>query len=233
MANGELPLLDDGTVNPASGYDPQNPDINRDPRYYACILFNGAMWKGRPAEIYRPGGRDSEDGLSGWNASKSGWYIRKFLREGDVVSGAEFSTNPYIIFRLGEFYLNYAECLIALGQEENAKTYINLIRARAGMPNITESGAALIKRYRNERRIELVFESHRWYDILRWKIAGETLNKTSLGVRVTKNSNGTFTYDYTRVVQQRAWNDRQYLLPIPRSEITKSKNVLVQNPSYE
>ena len=232
-SDGKPVFLADGTINPASGYDPQNPYANRDPRFYSTIFYNGAMWKGREVEYFVPGGLDSKDGPSWWNTSESRYNTRKWIPEAEPVSESDPSTNPSILIRLGEVYLNYAEALIALGNETEAKVYINLIRKRAGMPDITESGADLIKRYRNERRIELAFECHRFFDILRWKIAEDVLNKNAMGVRVIKNADGTIKYEYDLLVEQRSFDaSKNYRMPIPRGEIDKTSGSLVQNPGY-
>ena len=234
MSNGELPLLEDGSVNPASGYAPADPFINRDPRFYSTINHHGALWKGRNIDVSLPGGLDSPDQSVGgwWNASRSGYYTKKYLTESNPVNNTDRTTVPWIFFRLGEIYLNYAEAQIELDQEDEAKTYLNLIRQRAGMPDITESGADLKKRYRHERRIELVFEDHRLFDIQRWLIAHEVLGKTAYGVNVTPNGAGGFNYDFTRVVDDtRAWKDAYLRFPIPPVDLEISQP-LEQNPDY-
>jgi hypothetical protein len=225
-------LLDDGTVNPASGYDLQNPYIDRDPRFYATILYNGLQWKGREIETF-VGGKDTNEGVTPWNASLTGYNLRKWLREGDQINELEVVTNPYSFFRLAEIYLNYAEALIEMGgHDDDAKLYINLVRSRAGMPDITETGSDLMRRYRNERRVELAFENHRFFDVLRWKIAGDVFSKNAMGVRITKNPDNSLIFEYDRIAEERMFKEEQYLLPIPRSEITKSNGSLEQNPGY-
>src|SRR5665648_136371 len=223
-------LLDDGTVNPASGYDLQNPFVNRDPRFYATIFYNGFLWKGRGVETFE-GGLDTPTGPTPWNASKSGYYIRKWLHEEVPINESEIVTNPYSFFRLAEIYLNYAEALIELGgHDDEAKLYINKVRNRAGMPDIAETGSDLKKRCYNERRIELAYENHRFFDILRWEIAEVVLSKNAMGVRIIKNPDNSLTYQYDRVAEERTFiTTKQYRMPIPRSEITKSKGSLEQN----
>src|SRR5690625_7573189 len=80
-----------------------------------------------------------------------------------------------MFFRYAEVLLNYAEASIELGDDADARRELNKIRARAGMPDIQDSGEALKERYRNERRVELAFEEHRYFDIRRWKIAPEVI----------------------------------------------------------
>ncbi|SDK01238.1 Starch-binding associating with outer membrane [Catalinimonas alkaloidigena] len=234
LTNGKLP------EDPSSGYNPQDPYVNRDPRFYESVLYNGAPFKGEEYEYFvdaddptnpELSGKDSPySSISPHNASRTGYNFRKWTLE----SEGEYSgnTGPWIVFRLGEFYLNYAEAQLALGEEEEARTAINAVRTRVGMPPVTESGEALVERYRNERRIELVLEDHRFFDFRRWMIGPEVLNKPALGVQVIKDGT-TLTYDFGKVAtDQRKWNDRLYLLPIPSGEIQRSGSSLSQNPGY-
>jgi starch-binding outer membrane protein, SusD/RagB family len=245
LTNGKLPS------DPTSGYNPQNPYVNRDPRFAESILFNGASFFDpnnkvtRPMEFYRDKNDPTNSGLAGresrsssiepWNASKTGYNFRKYTDEGKPAfgdGGANESISPYIYFRKAEFYLNYAECQIALGQELEARNAINAVRSRVGMPPVTESGAALLARYRNERRVELVLEDLRFDDLRRWKIGPATVGIPAMGVDVYKNGSVMeYNYNYTTDAA-RTWNDKMYLLPIPYSEIQKSNNKLTQNPGY-
>jgi hypothetical protein len=99
------------------------------------------------------------------------------------------------------------------------------------MPAITETGEALKKRIQHERRIELVFEGHRYFDVRRWKIANETETKNIVGVTIAKKSNGEFTFTPKNLIT-RTWNDKLYLLPIPRTEIDRSLGSLTQTNGY-
>lgn len=234
MSNGEMPFLADGSVNPASGYDPTNPYVNRDPRFYASILYNGSEWMGRPTETFI-GGLDSREGpIDSWNGSMTGYYLKKFVPE-DIppTGGTVYPTTPWIMFRYAEILLNYAEAEFMLGHEDIAREYINKVRSRASvnMPPITESVDALKERIYHERRIELVFEGQRYFDVRRWKIADETGTKDIIGMHIVKESDGSFTYSYTTLIN-RTWDDRLYLLPIPRAEIDRSLGSLDQNPGY-
>jgi starch-binding outer membrane protein, SusD/RagB family len=233
MINGRLP------ADPASGYDDQNPYVDRDPRFAESILFNGANFYDaktakavRPLEYYRDkndpintqlAGRESRNTSSDfepWNASKTSYNFRKYTDEGKPAygdKGANESLSPYIYFRMAEFYLNYAECQIRLGDEGEARTAINAVRRRVGMPDIldSETGATLVARYRNERRVELAMEDLRFDDVRRWMIGGETIGQPAMGVDIYKNGNVMeYQYDYT-VDGARKWLDKMYLLPIP------------------
>ena len=151
--NGLLPKDD-------PSFDSKNPFINRDPRFYYSILYDGAPWQGREIEVFLPGGKDSPQGNEGWNASWTGYYIRKYVDESIMVPSNQNTSNPNWPFtRLGEIYLNYAECQFNLGNESIAREYLNKIRQRpsVNMPIIPNSvtGIELEKRIKNERRIEL------------------------------------------------------------------------------
>jgi len=225
LTNGKVP------ADPTSGYDPQNPYVGRDPRFYASILYANAPFKDGTYEIWS-GGKDSDSGPKGGNASRTGYNYRKWIDESQAAG--EANTNPWIIFRLSEFYLNYAETQIALGEEGEARTAINRVRAKYGMPDVTESGADLVTRYRRERRVELLLEDHYFFDMRRWKIGDQVLGKAINGVSVVKNGN-TLQYTYAPVTwknEQRRWLDKMYFLPIPSTEINKSHDVLTQNPLY-
>lgn len=229
-------------TDPSSGYNPQNPYVNRDPRFSADIVYDGRPY-GQPAfcqdrynaghtnaaEFYE-GGLDSPQGWDTWNNSVTRYAFRKYC-DTTFNFNTETQTNKFwIISRLGEIYLNYAEAEFYLGHEDVTRQYLDLIRHRAGITtNLTETGVTLEQRLRNERQVELCLEGHRYYDVRRWKIADITENKPLMGVVITKNSNGTKKYDYTQV-QTRVFNPQNYLLPIPRDEINRSG--LTQNPGY-
>lgn len=226
MKNGK-PITD-----AASGYDPAHPYDNREPRFYADILYNGATFKGTPVEIFG-GGKDSPQGDQGWNATSTGYNWRKYMDESFVI-GTRNSNQNWIIFRLAELYLNFAEASYEIHNEPLALQYVNKIRSRASvnLPPATESGVALRDRIRQERRIELCFESHRIYDVRRWKIAPQTEGQPLVAVTVTKNGSN-FTYQYF-TLQQRKWEDKLYWWPISRNEMNKNGGPggLVQNPGY-
>ncbi len=226
--NGKLPKND-------PSYDPQNPYVNRDPRFYASILYDGAPFKGREVETFLPKGQDSNEGSSQpWNATQTGYYQRKFLDETITnPGGTNIGSTPWTFIRYAEILLNYAEAKFNLGDEATCRDYLNKIRSRpsVNMPAVTESGAALLARLQNERRIELAFEDHRWFDVRRWKIAPIVLNVPGKRMAITKNpATGKKTYTVVEF-QPRAFFDKNYLVPIPQYEIAKNPK-LTQNPGY-
>lgn len=225
--------------DPASGYDPQNPYVNRDPRLYNSILFNGADYRGRKVETFIPGGKDSKDGNENWNTSKTGYLLLKFLNDDYPINNpwevAGFQ--PWIYMRYAEVLLNYAEAQNeAVGPDASVYSAINQIRQRSGinMPALPAglSQAEMRERIRNERRIELAFEEHRFYDVRRWKIAMETENEPAYGMEVVKQPNGTFVYTKKVALTGRKFEEKHYWLPIPRPEIQALDGKIQQNPGY-
>ena len=225
--------MNDGTAfswsNPAQA---ANPYQNRDPRFYADILSNGASFQGRPAEFWL-GGLDSKlSSLSPWNASKTGYTLLKMVDSTYNFNVQPYSPAQWVVFRLSEMYLNYAEAEAELGQTANALTYLNKIRERAGMPDISSGGGAdLIAKIQQERRVELCFEGHRFFDLRRWGIA-EVGSQPALGIIITPTNPANTTFSYSvDTVQARVWVPSFYYYPIPRSEIQANPN-LTQNPGY-
>nr|WP_255492084.1 RagB/SusD family nutrient uptake outer membrane protein [Chitinophaga sp. Cy-1792] len=232
-------------TDPSSGYDPQHPYSNRDPRFYQDIISDGMPY-GRPdffqdrykaghsnmAEMYE-GGLDSQQGWDTWNASMTRYSFRKY-QDTTFNYNVETQTNKiWVVARLGEIYLNYAEAAYNLGQEGVTRQYLNLIRHRAGIVNDLPAGltgTALLAKIQNERRVELCLEGHRYYDVRRWKIADVTENTPLGGVKIIKNTDGSKTYTYIKV-QDRKFKKQHYLLPIPREEIRRTN--LTQNDGYE
>jgi hypothetical protein len=124
-------------------------------------------------------GLDSRNSVANsWNANYTGTVMHKFLdRSVDIQKSHQDLCYRYM--RYGEIILNYAEASNELGEDAEARTYLNMIRKRAFMPEVTESGAALKLRIRNERRIELVFEGQRFFDVRRWLIGADAYHDVS------------------------------------------------------
>ena len=250
-----------------------HPYVNRDPRLYSSILYDGASWKPRdlisgnvdPANQIQTGQYDLKIGgtlvnfngldtrsstIEDWNGSRTGYYVRKFIDpDPGIVDNNTRQYLPWPFFRYTEAVFNYIEACIELGEDPEARDWLNKIRFRAGMPAVTESGAALRDRYRNERRIEMSFEEQRYHDARRWLIAPTTLGRKITFISVLgkfkpgKELNGTYKHDetiydytYTSVVDQnhedRTWVDKMYFRPINLDEINKNGK-LVQNPGYD
>jgi hypothetical protein len=230
-------------TDPLSGYNAAAPYTNRDPRFDLTVHYNGKTYKGRAIETFI-GGRD---GINvNVNATKTGYYMRKFFNDG-VTWNQQSNTSsrrPWVIFRYAEVLLNYAEALNELnGPTTDVLRYVNMIRQRAGVaiPNLqitnpTGNGyvqptkEAMRERIHNERRVELCFEGHRFYDVRRWKEGARFFNVPVTGMRITRNADGTFSYNRFQV-QTRLFTDKNYLYPISQNELNRSP-ALGQNAGY-
>jgi hypothetical protein len=260
--------IDGNKFDWSNATDKAAPYANRDPRLYASILFDGAGWKPRdkisgtvdPANQIQTGsyqvgsgmlaGLDTrQSSIENWNGSWTGYYMRKFIDpDPNVVDNNTKQFIPWPFFRYTEAVFNYAEACMELGQDAEARTWLNKIRFRAGMPAITESGDALKQHYRNERRVEMVYEEQRYHDARRWMIAPTTLGRKLIFMTVIgnlkpgktapspyKHDETIYTYTYTPAIdngiENRQWLDKMYFLPMSLAEVNKNTK-LIQNPGY-
>lgn len=240
-------VVKDGVASKFDWNNPEekaNPYANRDPRFYATILYDGAKWMTRNVETYFDvdnngtiigGGKDTKFGNDSWNASPTGYNMKKFMDEGYALNSWNFCARNWIHLRMAELYLNKAETLYHIGDEEGAREALKPVRQRAGMPAVTATGADLLEAIKNERRIEFAFEEHRYFDVRRWKEAPKYFGSTVHAITIKKYPDGKKTYEVDKlrsdVGGDRKWDDKMYWLPIPKSEMDKNPN-LVQNPGY-
>jgi hypothetical protein len=269
-------LVDDYEMMDGSKFDWNDPGMSsdpyadRDPRLYGTVLYDGAPWKPRPADVagidpvnqiqtgyYDNGsgglinGVDTrESAIENWNGSRTHYYVRKFIDPDPAVveNQSGFQVIPWPFIRYTEVVLNYIEACLETGDETNAKLWMNRIRYRSGMPEVTDTGTDLIDRYRNERRIELSYEEHRYHDARRWMIAASTLGRGIKDIHVEATLKAGQSphvpyrydktkYDYTYTVQDntsnetRTWKDKMYYRPISRTEMNKNPD-LINNPDY-
>ncbi len=208
-----------------------NPYANRDPRLGFTVLLNNTTFKGRPVESFIGG----LDGIGNVNATRTGYYLRKYVDESINLLTGTTSIHSWIFIRLAEVYLNYAEALNEYSPgHADIKTYVDRIRTRSGvaMPALPAglSQSQMRDRIRNERRVELAFEGHRAWDTRRWMIGSETMGATLRGIRIERGSTGSFNYAPFNV-ETRAFEPKMYLYPIPQQELLKAKG-LVQNPIW-
>lgn len=229
----------------------KNPYQNRDPRFYATVLYDGAYWKTRPDDVVgsdptgcvQTGYYEQRDGsyvagldtrsssIDDWNGTYTGYYMRKGV-DPAVNQQYDYNSKPFKQIRYAEVLLNYAECCIELGEDAEARRYINMIRQRANMPALSDdiTGDSLRQRYRDERNIELAYEQNRFFDIRRWMIAPKVI-KNAQGIDIRHNRNSSQPVYTIKEVQKRSWNNKNYLLPILLDEIQKNDK-LIQNPGY-
>lgn len=236
--------MEDGSMPDPSIYTTATSDPwkGREPRFYASIVCDGQNFRDDVVDFWinedgQTGGKDSEYGTDNWNKSDTHYTIRKFMDESLTAPWEDKGSQPWIYCRLAEVYLNYAEALCELGEEDKARSYLNMVRARARagknvLPDITASGEKLREAIRHERKIELAFEEHRWYDVRRWKIAEIIDNGPENGIKIIKKADGTKSYQIEQIDTRKFIAPNHYLFPIPNNEIRKNDK-LEQNPGYD
>lgn len=207
------------------------PYANRDPRLSYTILTNNSFFKNRLVEAWT-GGRD---GKGKPLATRTGYYLKKYVDENLNLLQGNTSVHSWIHFRLAEIYLNYAEALNEYDPgNPDIKHYADMVRARPGigMPALPDglTQAEMRDRIRNERRVELAFEGHRFWDVRRWMIAPETLGADIKGVDIARIDADQFTYKVV-TVENRVFQPKMYFYPIPQSELLLVRG-LVQNPLW-
>ena len=219
--------IDLNTVDPYEGLDP---------RFALTVVKNGDTWPSNGAQA-----KEIETFVGGFNAAPkygatpTGYYLRKYV-DGSCVTTTDnqtYSRHTWILFRLGEFYLDYAEAVYNATGSANDDTYgmtandaINKLRTRADiqMPKFKEDGEEWVKRYERERMVELAFENHRFWDVRRWK-KGAQYFKTIQAATISSS------LMLTRSTITRQWDDKFNFYPIPQSELKKNPN-LTQNPGW-
>ncbi|MBO4826612.1 MAG: RagB/SusD family nutrient uptake outer membrane protein [Prevotella sp.] len=213
-----------------------DPYEGLDPRFALTVVKNGDEWPSNGAqkkviETFTGG----FNGAPKYGATPTGYYLRKLV-DGSCVTTADNQTtrrHTWIIFRLGEFYLDYAEAVYNATGSANDPTYgmtaneaINVLRNRSDiqMPPFTEDGEEWVKRYERERLVELAFENHRFWDVRRWKKGAQYFKN----IQVATISPSLML---TRSTTTRQWDDKFNFYPIPQSELRKNPN-LTQNPGW-
>ena len=223
-----MPYLDDEHLQPNYNtantlYDPENPYENRDPRLFSTILCNGNYHDlgNNTDQVETFIGGNSEISTTNFQYTRTGYYLRKWI---NYDSKDNYNVDGYWRdYRMAEIYLNFAEAnFYAKGAvTTEALAAVNLIRSRAGMPDIpaSVSTSEFEQKLRNERRIELAFEEHRYYDLRRWKIQSDYEGIVT-GMQITKNGEDL---DYERIVVQKrnVTDDKYSMWPIPLTEENK------------
>jgi hypothetical protein len=252
-----FPMINGKAItDPTSGYNPQNPYVNRDPRFRYTIIYNGSKYATNSNTqdfvwTFTGTGETNDKYVAGTN---TGYWIRKMcdssVSQGSSAVGPD---RPWPLMRYAEILLNYAEAINETGQTALAYPKLAELRARAGIDpgvdnlygmkaNMTQ--AEMRAFIQNERRIELAYEDHRWNDIRRWKIAmtlygggPNGYNKVMHPIRVGSTGSTatgvglTFTYQIENTIRQHVFRPEMYLLPIPDQEIRKMP-AMVQNPGW-
>lgn len=228
---------------PGSGYDPDDPYSGRDDRFDLFINYNGLDFRGVNIDT-RDGAKDNNPTSAVDRTTVTGYYMRKFVNTENTAS----TRRAYVFFRYAEILLNYAEALNEVMPSPSAEVYeaVNQVRRRdivsdtlglaalqsavpGGNGYVEPTKEAMRKRIHNERRVELCFEEHRFFDVRRWKLGEEYFNGPVRGVKITGDA-APFTYTYY-VAQNRTFSDKMYRFPFAQTQLAKAP-ALVQNPGW-
>lgn len=220
-----------------------NRYLNREPRFYNTVFFNGRQWPVSCNQVLFYNGGNS--GVQEGQATLTGYMLfKRFNRSVSLTNpGVASQFRPSIIFRLADFYLMYAEAANEVNPNDaRVLKYLNLVRERAGLPDIETLNPAIrgnqeLQRaaIQRERQIELATEGQRYFDVRRWMIADKNGEGRQNGYVHGMNVSGELNdkEDFNRIVEasQIVFNRKMYLYPMPDSEMRKTKN-LVQNPGW-
>lgn len=262
-SKGTLKLEENG--KPLRFDDPYEVFANKDPRLFASVYLPGSPcqstkieWKrgviendnkrhvatsqpdgGNTVEIngvtYSTSGKDG--GSDAGDASKTGFYQKKFWDETLTDMNMGKSETPWPVFRLGEIYLNLAEAAMELNKSSEALDAVNKIRERAGIALLSNIN---MEKIRHERRVELAFEGHRFWDMKRWRIAHLDVTQGGLnGFRGTALypwydiRDGKYVFERGRNTpkQLRIFLEKNYYTKINQDDMNSNPN-LIQNPGY-
>ena len=220
-----------------------NRYLNREPRFYNTVFFNGRQWPVSCNQVLFYNGGNS--GVQEGQATLTGYMLfKRFNRSVSLTNpGVASQFRPSIIFRLADFYLMYAEAANEVNPNDvRVLKYLNLVRERAGLPGVETLNPAIrgnqeLQRaaIQRERQVELATEGQRYFDVRRWMIADKNGEGRQNGYVHGMNVRGepNDIDDFNRVVEasQIVFNRKMYLYPMPDSEMRKTKN-LVQNPGW-
>ena len=220
-----------------------NRYLNREPRFYNTVFFNGRQWPVSCNQVLFYNGGNS--GVQEGQATLTGYMLfKRFNRSVSLTNpGVASQFRPSIIFRLADFYLMYAEAANEVNPNDaRVLKYLNLVRERAGLPDIETLNPAIrgnqeLQRaaIQRERQIELATEGQRYFDVRRWMIADKNgegrQNGYVHGMNVRGESNDKEDFNSIVEASQIVFNRKMYLYPMPDSEMRKTKN-LVQNPGW-
>ena len=233
-------LVDAYDMQTGFAYDPANPYANRDQRLQQTVVVNQSEWAYNETMDIFYGGKD---GLPNKGATPTGYYLKKYAMKNTNLNpvGEKRHKMVWILFRLGEVYLNYAEAASQIngvfGTDADltlsAVDAINKIRSRAGLTiDPIPAGLSLVEfteKYRKERMVELAFEDHRFWDIRRWMIGPSTVALKTMSI--DKAADDSFTYTKQVDNSARKWEDKYYFYPINQKELDINAN-LKQNQGW-
>ncbi len=240
--------------DPTSGYNPQNPYVNRDPRMGYTVMYNGSLWAGStpslsPVYTYLGTGQtnDNLDTTFLSVATVTGYYCRKMCKQETSNMGGNQAKveRSCPLLRYAEILLINAEASNEAGDINEAYNMLKALRKRAGIEAGSDnmyglkngmSKEEMREVVRNERRIELAFEDSRFYDLRRWMIAMDSLNGFNKAMKILRvgTTGSNYTYqevNITNEARRRVFRPEMYFLPIERDELANSPK-LTQAPGW-
>lgn len=224
-------LMSDGLpIDQSPLFNPDAPYVNRDPRFYQSIVYDGSTWRNVVYHTRRGGNY----ALSSSAERHTGYFRRKGINDG--VTEVNVLEGPnYVFFRYAEVLLNYAEAKIALGQlDQSVYEAIDSVRTRAGIPTLANTYSRQLSQselrdiVRRERRVELAFENKRYWDLIRWRTAEVVLNQPKYGIDISEQGD-KLVYSPTIVHDMVFYADRNYLFPIFQGWIDQNPTIKAQN----
>ncbi|CAM3320040.1 RagB/SusD family nutrient uptake outer membrane protein [Zobellia roscoffensis] len=222
---------------------------NRDPRFVASVFYPETTWKGQKIYFHssslvngevvngtgtiltKPNGEEIPATAAARNVRNTALLLRKRLDPTNIATQSENSGQDFYVFRYAETLLNLAEAAYYMGNSGEALTMVNMVRERAGMPLRSEITEDFI---RQERQVELAFEEHRFWDLIRWRIATEVLGNVRTKGLVFRYNLDTDMYSITLKNAEgdiRQFGEERYYLPFSQERLAENPN-LVQNPGY-
>ncbi len=230
-ANGQAV---DWTPWHVEGGTTQRPPYDQlEPRFKASVIYNGATWQGRTMENTVNGTNGRYMGYRDDTYTKgrtvTGYYLRKLREESQTDLVTYHSAQAWVEIRLAEVYLNRAEAYYQLGQSGSALSDINAVRTRPGVGLPTKTGLSgddLFDAIRQERKIELAYEGHLYWDMRRWKLAHIEYNNYRVhGMKITQNGADRL-YEYIDCdLEDRTFLQKTYVFPVPYSELANNSAI--------
>jgi hypothetical protein len=224
---------------------------NKDPRFHASIFYEGSIWKGEPVEnwggIILPNGTKVDNGYYEGKPAKgrdytcggyaggviTGFNVKKYCDEALIPVESDKTKIDFIVFRLGEILLNYAEAAYELNKQDESLDAVNQIRQRAGIALLTNISR---DRIRHERKVELAFEDQRWWDLKRWRVAVDAITRTFRGIYTFYDVNtGKFKIEMNNNADggsPAVFKEQHYYMPITPARIANNPNLAPENPGY-
>jgi len=223
----EFEMADGSKFNWANPSHAANPYANREPRFYASILYNGATWKGRVLNTTENGGDDGfvqMGSIPEPRKTVTGYYAKKLLDPTNTSFIQNRSTQSWHEIRYAEVLLILSEAQILSDKLSEGKTTLNILRNKRGLPDVVaNTKEQLFEAIQHERMVELAFEGHRYWDLRRWRLAHIKLNNIRFtGHKISNQGSGNIYETVVADTRDREFTGRMYYLPIPVAEIQRN-----------